>query len=207
MKKVLPQEFAMALIVLTALTVAGCDGAPPPLPASAGYGAKPILPSADPGWPPTAHFTTAIGWPKNRMPRAPTGFTVTRFAGGLHHPRWLYVLPNGDVLVAEAATVPKPAEGFFDWLRIQWSTASGAIAPSANRITLLRDADGDGVAELRSVFAGGLNQPFGMVLVGQDFFVANTDAILRFDYLDGQTRLNGRGQPKLSSAAGASTES
>src|ERR1700682_947168 len=119
MKKLLQRKFAAALTLLAALTGAGCDGAPP-LPASAGYGARPTLPPADPGWPPTAHFTTAIGWPKNRTPHAPSGFTVTRFAGGLEHPRSLYVLPNGDVLVAEAATVPKPAEGFFDWLRIQW---------------------------------------------------------------------------------------
>src|SRR5438132_10193564 len=133
MRKVSQRKFAAVSMVLAALICAGCDQ-PPSLPASAGYGPKPVLPSANPGWPPTAHFTTAIGWPKNRTPRAPAGFTVTRFAGGLAHPRWLYVLPNGDVLVAEAATVPKPAEGFLDGLRIQWSTASGAIAPSANRI-------------------------------------------------------------------------
>jgi glucose/arabinose dehydrogenase len=112
---------------------------------------------------------------------------------GLDHPRWLYVLPNGDVLVAETNAPPRPedSKGIRAWFMKRAMKDAGAGVPSANRITLLRDADGDGAAELRTAFIEGLNSPFGMVLVGQDFYVANTDAVVRFPYHDGDTRIAG----------------
>src|SRR5262249_42962872 len=110
------------------------------------------------------------------------------------HPRWLYVLPNGDVLVAETSAPPQPAQtGFTAWVMGLIMTWVGADVPSANRITLLRDADGDGVAETRSAFLTGLNSPFGMALIGNDFYVANTDAILRFPYQEGATEITAQG--------------
>jgi glucose/arabinose dehydrogenase len=113
------------------------------------------------------------------------------FADGLEHPRWLYVLPNGDVLVAETNAPPRPEEGkgLKGAIMKRAMAKAGAAVPSANRITLLRDADGDGVAEMRGVFLDGLNSPFGMALVGQDFYVANSDAIVRFPYKGGETRI------------------
>ncbi|PKO58232.1 MAG: sorbosone dehydrogenase, partial [Betaproteobacteria bacterium HGW-Betaproteobacteria-18] len=123
------------------------------------------------------------------------GTSVTAFATGLEHPRWLFVLPNGDVLVAETAAPPKPDDnqGIKGWFAKRVLKKVGAGVPSANRIALLRDADGDGVAEVRTVFLEGLHSPFGMALVGSDFYVANTDAILRFPYTSGETRIRASG--------------
>ena len=124
-------------------------------------------------------------------PIAANGMTVTAFATGLDHPRTVYVLPNGDVLVAESNAPPKPddSKGIKGFVMKQVQKWAGAGVPSANRITLLRDADGDGVAETRSVFLSGLNSPFGMVLVGEDFYVANSDAIMKFHYTTGETKI------------------
>jgi glucose/arabinose dehydrogenase len=128
------------------------------------------------------------------------GTQVTAFANDLDHPRWLYVLPNGDVLVAETNAPAKGARTqsvtsrFMGWVRGIVMNRVGAAAPSANRITLLRDTDGDGVADLRTVLLDGLNSPFGMALVGNELFVANTDAVLRFPYSIGDTRINVAGQ-------------
>jgi glucose/arabinose dehydrogenase len=120
---------------------------------------------------------------------------VREFAGGLDHPRTVYVLPNGDVLVAETNAPPKPddAKGIKGWVMKQVMSRAGAATPSANRITLLRDTEGDGVADVKSAFLENLNSPFGMVLVGQDFYVANTDAVVRFPYQDGQTKITAPG--------------
>ncbi len=117
-----------------------------------------------------------------------------RVRDGLDHPRWLYTLPNGDVLVAETNAPPRPEndKGHSRVLHEALMGRAGAGVPSANRITLLRDADGDGVAETRTVFLGGLNSPFGMALVGEWLYVANTDAVLRFPYRDGATRRSRR---------------
>ena len=127
------------------------------------------------------------------------------YASGLDHPRWLYVLPNGDVLVAETNAPPKPEDGkgIRGWVMKQVMKRAGAGAPSANRITLLRDADGDGIAETRSVFLEGLNSPFGMALVGNDFYVANSDAVLRFPYVAGAIRIIGPGVKLADLPAGA----
>jgi len=129
---------------------------------------------------------------------------VNAFARDLDHPRWLYVLPNGDVLVAETNAPPKPddAKGIKGWLSQLVMKRAGAGVPSANRITLLRDADGDGIAEQRSVLLEGLNSPFGMALVGHDLYIANTDAVRRFSYADGDTRITTAGTHVVTLPAG-----
>lgn len=126
---------------------------------------------------------------------AATGTQVTAFADGLDHPRWLYVLPNGDVLVAETNAPPKPEDGkgIRGWVMGKAMKRAGAAVPSPNRITLLRDADHDGVAEMRSTFIEGLNSPFGMALVGKDFYVADTDRLLRFHYEPGAMQIREQG--------------
>jgi glucose/arabinose dehydrogenase len=144
-------------------------------------------------------YSRIIGWPEGRTPTTPEGFKVTAFARALENPRWLYVLPNGDVLVAEARSYPhsdQPAT------KRQGMIASGSVGVSANRITLLRDADRDGVPETRTVFLEHLSQPFGMALVGDTFFVANTDGVMRFPYQDGQTRIESPGEIILSLPSG-----
>jgi glucose/arabinose dehydrogenase len=122
---------------------------------------------------------------------AAAGLSVKALATGLDHPRWLYVLPNGDVLVAESNAPPRPEQGkgIKGWIKKMFMKRAGAGVPSANRITLLRDADGDGVAETRTAFLQGLNSPFGMALVGRNLYVANTDAVVRFTYTDGATQI------------------
>jgi len=131
---------------------------------------------------PTVRVAEAIGWPSGRTPIGADGLAVSAFASGLAHPRWLYVLPNGDVLVAEtnAPKRPKDEEGVKAKVMKKMRGKAGAGDPSANRITLLRDADGDGIAETRSVLVENLYSPFGMALVGSDFYVANSDGIVKF---------------------------
>ena len=182
-----------ALILSVAL--AGC-GEQATLPDTAGMGPKPALPPPNPTLIPTVNIAPAVGWREGRTPTASGGLAVKAFASGLDHPRWLYVLPNGDVLVAESNAPPRPADGrgIRGWFMKRAMKRAGAGVPSANRITLLRDADGDGAAEVRSPFLENLSSPFGMVLVGQDFYVANTDAIMRFRYRNGDTRIADRGQ-------------
>jgi len=175
------------------LLVAGCESSG--LPFKAGTGPNPQLPQPNPGLVPTVNIAPAKGWPQNAQPMAAAGLAVNEFAKGLDHPRWVYVLPNGDVLVAESNAPPKPDDnkGIKGKLMKWFMKRAGAGTPSANRITLLRDADGDGVAEVRTVFASGLNSPFGMALVGSDFFVANTDAVVKFRYTEGATQLDAAG--------------
>lgn len=138
---------------------------------------------------PTVKVAEAIGWPQGRTPVAAQGLTVQAFASGLDHPRWMYRLPNGDVLVAETNSPPREEGGIQNWVMKKLMGRAGAGVPSANRITLLRDADGDGVAEARSVLLEGLNSPFGMALVGEHLYVGNTDALVRFPFRVGQTRI------------------
>ena len=144
---------------------------------------------------PTVHIAPARGWPAGTTPKAMAGTHVTAFATGLAHPRWVHVLPNGDVLVAESNAPPRPEEGkgIKGKVMTMFMKRAGAAVPSANRITLLRDVDGDGVAEVRSVFLEGLNSPFGMDLIGDSFYVANTDAVVRFPYVAGATRITASG--------------
>jgi len=184
----------MAAAMTALLAVAGC-GDISRLSVADGTGAHPRLPEPVHHIIPTMKVARAIGWGAGETPLAAPGLRVNAFATGLEHPRWLYVLPNGDVLVAETNAPPRPDDakrlkGVF--MRMLQKRA-GAGMPSANRITLLRDADGDGVAELRSIFIDHLNSPFGMALVGNDLYVADSDALLHFDYARGMTQLQGAG--------------
>ncbi|MBY0268653.1 MAG: sorbosone dehydrogenase family protein [Burkholderiales bacterium] len=180
--------FALISAGLLALTACG-DFAR--LPVSAGTGAQPALPPPQQTLIPTVHIAPARGWPGGATPQSAPGTQVAAFADGLDHPRWLYVLPNGDVLVAETNAPPKPGAEWSirGWLMGVVMKRAGAGVPSANRITLLRDTDGDGRADFRSVLLEGLNSPFGMALIGNDFYVANSDAVQRFPYAAGDTRI------------------
>ena len=162
-----------------------------------GMGATPTLPQPKTSLIPTVKIAPAQGWPDGTMPTAVAGLAVTALARDLDHPRWVYVLPNGDVLVAESNKPPKAEKSFSlrSWVMGVVMKRAGAGVPSANRITLLRDADGDGVAETRSVFLEGLFSPFGMALVGNNLYVANADAIVRFPYATGQTRITAPAVP------------
>ncbi|HEU0097301.1 MAG TPA: sorbosone dehydrogenase family protein [Allosphingosinicella sp.] len=181
---------ALAVLALI-LVVANRESAT--LPVSAGMGPRPVLPKPAGALLPTVNVAEATGWHGAR-PTPAAGLAVGPFAEGLEHPRWLHVLPNGDVLVAETNAPPRPAKtGLRARIEEMVMKKAGATGPSANRITLLRDSDGDGVAETRSVFLSGLNSPFGMALIGADFYVANTDAVLRFPYRTGETRILARG--------------
>jgi glucose/arabinose dehydrogenase len=189
--------------MVVAVALAGC-GEMARLPSEAGTGPHPTLPPPRRTLIPTIEIASAVGWPAGVLPAASAGLAANAFATGLQHPRWLYVLPNGDVLVAETNAPPRPEEGkgLRGWFMGRAMRRAGAAAPSANRITLLRDADGDGVAEVRTTFLKGLNSPFGMVLVGEDFYVANTDAVVRFAYREGGTSLDGPGEPLAALPAG-----
>jgi len=172
------------------LGLAACGGSAS-LPVEAGIGPHPALPEPHTALIPTVHVVTAKGWPADGAPTPAEGMTVTAFARGLDHPRWLYVLPNGDVLVAEtnAPTRPDDNKGLKGWFFKKFQKKAGGGVPSANRVTLLRDADGDGVAETRSVLLEKLTSPFGMALVGDTLYVANTDALVRFPYTRGETHI------------------
>ena len=191
------------LFVVVAITLTAC-GEVAQLPMTAGVGAHPQLPPPNPTLIPTVNIAQAVGWPENGKPESAPGMVVNAFAVGLKHPRWLYVLPNGDVLVAETNAPPKPEDGkgIKGWFMKQAMSKAGAGVHSANRITLLRDADGDGVAETRTVFIEGLNSPFGMALVGNDFYVASSDAVVKFPYTEGETRIAEPGTKVLDLPAG-----
>ena len=183
----------LLLICGLAVGIAAC-GDEADLPQQASVGPNPTLLEPQSSLIPTVDIAPAKGWPEDGAPTPSAGLAVNAFARDLDHPRWLHVLPNGDVLVAETNAPERPEGGgvkaFIMGLVMK---RAGAGTPSANRITLLRDADGDGAAETRSVFLTGLNSPFGMALVGGDLFVANTDGVLRFPYREGQTRIEAKG--------------
>jgi len=173
------------------LVLAGC-GDKSTLAAGAGVGPAPQLPAPRSSLIPTVDIAPAKGWPEGGKPRAAQGLEVQALARGLDHPRWLYVLPNGDVLVAESNKPQTPEtkqSGVRAWVMGKVMAKAGAGVPSADRITLLRDQDGDGVAETRSVFLKNLHSPFGMALVGNQLYVANADAIVRFPYQQGATEI------------------
>lgn len=174
-----------------ALPLAACSEPSTSASAEQTFGPSPTLPQPQTSWIPTVNVATATGWAAGGKPSPATGLAVNAFATGLDHPRTLLVLPNGDVLVAETNAPPKPDDtnGIKGWITKMVMSRAGAGVPSANRITLLRDADGDGVAETKSVFIENLNSPFGMALVGEDFYVANSDAIMKFPYHTGDTRI------------------
>ena len=186
MRNVLVLTVAFAL---TALGCSGCENAR--LSVRDGMGPDPALPAPKKTPIPTVNIATATGWPEGVTPTAAPGFTVNAFATGLDHPRWLHVLPNGDVLVAETNGPPGKSAfgGIKGALMKSAMKKAGAAAPSANRITLLRDGDGDGVAETRTVFLQGLSSPFGMALVGDTFYVANADSLVKVPYRTGETAI------------------
>ncbi|MGZ0705879.1 PQQ-dependent sugar dehydrogenase [Pseudomonas piscis] len=179
------------LLLAIAASLAAC-GETSSLQVADGTGPNPKLPEPNPTLIPTLNIAPAVGWPQGAKPLAASGTQVNAFAEDLDHPRWLYVLPNGDILVAETNAPPKPddSQGIRGWVAGKVMGRAGATVPSANRITLLRDADHDGVAETRSVFLENLNSPFGMTLVGNDLYVADTDKLLRFPYQNGDTRIS-----------------
>lgn len=182
------------VVLVAALTLAAC-GEMAKLPVSAGTGPKPTLPPPNQTLIPTVNIAPAVGWPEGGKPESAPGTQVAAFASGLDHPRWLYVLPNGDVLVAETNAPPKPddAKGIKGWVMGLVMKKAGAGVPSANRVTLLRDTNNDGVADVRTPLLEGLNSPFGMALVGNSLYVANSDAVLRFPYAAGDTRITAPG--------------
>jgi glucose/arabinose dehydrogenase len=188
---------------LASLLLTGC-GDEATLPVEAGTGPDPELPPPVQTMLPTVVLAHAKGWPDGAGPEAAPGLAVRAFAKGLDHPRWLYVLPNGDVLVAESSAPPQPglSHGLMNWLMRMGMRWAGADVPSANCITLLRDADGDGEAETRTAFLTGLNSPIGMALVGDDFYVANTDGVVRFPYRADTTEITAKGETIANLPAG-----
>ena len=190
------------LVVALVLGAAACERAR--LPESAGFGPHPTLPDPGGSLIPTIKVAKAVGWPAGRTPVAAAGTRVNAFASGLDHPRFLYVLPNGDVLVAETNAPPSPDNqtGFRGKIFKFFQKKAGAGVPSADRVTLLRDADGDGVAEVRTALLTGLHSPFGITLIGHDLYIANSDAIVRFPYVDGTTQIDVAGTPVVALPAG-----
>lgn len=182
-------RWSAGFIVLLLIPTACAQDAPPQ--AVVEVGPKTVLPAPDKQTIPTVNIAPAVGWPAGSQPTPAAGLQVQAFASGLEHPRWLYVLPNGDVLVAESNAPPKPGEkgGIRAWFMKRTMKKAGSGVPSANRIHLLRDADGDGVAELRQVFLSNLMSPFGMALIGKQLYIANADAIVRVPYETGQTQI------------------
>lgn len=174
----------------TSLLLAAC-GESAQLNVREGMGPQPELPAPVESVIPTVNIATATQWPEGAKPTPAAGFAVNAFARHLDHPRWLYVLPNGDVLVAETNAPPKPEDGkgLKGAVMKLVMKRAGAGVPSADRISLLRDADGDGVAETKTVFLQGLHSPFGMALVGDTFYVANSDAVVKVPYRSGQTTI------------------
>jgi glucose/arabinose dehydrogenase len=181
---------ARAALIVAVVAAAGCGGKAR-LPIADGTGPRPALPPPDKSLIPVINVVTAKGWPADGKPISAPGTTVAAFARDLDHPRWVYTLPNNDVLVAEtnAPTRPEDGKGIKGWFFKRYQKKAGGAVPSANRIVLLRDGDNDGVAETRTIFLEGLQSPFGMALVGDTLYVANTDALVRFPYTKGQTRI------------------
>ncbi len=179
-------------LVGAALILARREGAHKPA-----LGGAPTIPPAKPQGLPTLKMPTAKGWTKGREPVAAPGLKVNAFATGLKHPRWLHVLPNGDVLAAEALTLPEPIRSVFDYAQFATMKRAAAIGASPNRITLLRDADRDGAAEIREAFLEGLNQPFGMALLGDTLYVGAADGVVAFPYQRGATRIVSPGRRLL----------
>ena len=180
-----------AVVIVLAAGLAAC-GESSTLQVTDGTGPSPKLPEPNKTLIPTVNIAPAVGWTEGAKPIAAEGLQVQAFAEGLDHPRWLYVLPNGDVLVAETNAPAKPddSKGIRGWIADKVMSRAGAGVPSANRITLLRDANHDGVAETRTVFIDNLNSPFGMTLVGNDLYVADADKLLRFPYQAGENSIS-----------------
>ena len=191
------------MLVVPVLAMLACAGTSK-MPEQFGRGSGVTLPPPDHKLIPTLNIAPAKGWPAGRMPTPASGFAVTAYARGLDHPRWLYVLPNGDVLVAESNAPQRPEDGrgIRGWVQRKFMKRAGSGVPSANRITLLRGVSDNGAAVTRTVFLQGLSSPFGMALIGSDLYVANTDSLIRFQYHDGATRLSDTGNKVIDLPAG-----
>ena len=178
------------LALLPLVLLAAC-GDTAKLPVTAGQGGNPELPAPNPSTLPTMKIGKVVGWPAGVMPTPAAGLAVNAFADGLDHPRWLYRLPNGDILVAETTSPPQPQdeEGVRGFVAKYVMSSAGAKGASANRIRLLRDTNGDGVADVRTAFITGLNAPIGMALIGDALYVAQTDQLTRFAYVPGATAI------------------
>ncbi len=185
---------AIALAAGLALLLTACDSAD--LPEEASQGPNPTIPEPSSGVVPTVNVAEAKGWSDSEHPTPADGLAVKAFAQGLDHPRWLYVLPNGDVLVAETNGPERPEDkdGIKGWIMGLVMSHAGAGVESPNKIMLLRDSDGDGVADIKKVFLKNLYSPFGMALIGNNLYVANTDAVLRFPYEEGATEITAKGE-------------
>jgi glucose/arabinose dehydrogenase len=183
------------LLLSASLMLVGCGGRAK-LDVAEGMGPNPTLPTPEHALIPAIKVSKAVGWARGASPVAAPSLRVNAFATGLDHPRWMTVLPNGDVLVAETNGPKRPKEGrgIKGWFFKMFQKKAGGAVPSANRITLLRDADGDGVAELRTTFLSGLYSPFGMSLSGDTLYVANSDAVVAFPYRDGETSIAAPGR-------------
>jgi glucose/arabinose dehydrogenase len=192
---VLVPPAAVVLLSFSACTLPGATDQGPAASPLTSVGPNPSLPEPHKKLIPVVQVSEAKGWPLGMKPKAANGVAVNAFASGLSHPRWVYTLPNGDVLVAETNAPKRPddGKGIKGKVMKKMQAKAGGAVPSADRITLLRDADGDGVAELKTVFLDGLHSPFGMALIGSDLYVANTDAIVKFQYTPGATKLAGSG--------------
>ena len=176
-----------------ALVIVGSCGGSARFPVSTGIGTTPQLPPPEKSLIPVVSVKTARGWDAGAAPTAAPGLAVRAFAMRLEHPRFLYVLPNGDVLVAESNGPPRPEDdpgGIRGWFMKRMFKRAGAAVPSPNKIVLLRDTDGDGVADTRSDFLDSLRSPFGIALVGSTLYVANTDALVAFPYREGEMRIS-----------------
>ncbi|WP_395682103.1 PQQ-dependent sugar dehydrogenase [Dokdonella sp.] len=192
-------------LALAIAAVIGAGGATSTMPPPTSIGPNPVLPEPQHALLPTVKVAKAIGWEGRQQPTAAPGFAVHAFAAGLTHPRWLYVLPNGDVLVAETdapSDKPDDAKGIKGKVMKTMMKKAGSTTGSADRITLLRDADHDGSAETRHEFLSGLHSPFGMVLIGNAFYVADTDAVVRYGYKTGATAATGDGERVVDLPAG-----
>ena len=188
-------RLAVVGLAVAALALLAACGPSARLRVHDGVGPDPVLPPPEHSLIPTIKIAPAIGWPDGRTPVAGAGLVVQQYAEGLDHPRWLYVLPNGDVLVAETAAPESDAGGgIVAWFMNRIMERAGANVPSADRITLLRDTDADGVADLATPFLEGLYSPFGMTLVDDALYVANTDALVRFPYTAGATSIDAPGE-------------
>jgi glucose/arabinose dehydrogenase len=184
------RSIGLSLVGVSMLALGGCGGDDPD--PNSEIGPNPTLPEQSQYLIPPMHIAPVVGWKKDETPTVAAGLKIQALASGLVHPRSVYVLPNGDVLAVESvappeASVTRPKDLIMGFVQ---SFSTGSAAPQAsNRITLLRDADGDGVAEVHDVFLDHLNSPFGVALVGNDLYVANTDAIMRFPYKTGETKI------------------
>ncbi|MFG1424916.1 PQQ-dependent sugar dehydrogenase [Roseixanthobacter glucoisosaccharinicivorans] len=195
-RKFIPNGAWAGLALLSAVALTGAVHAQENADAQAQIGPNPPLPEPQRGLLPTMHLAEVIGWKEGETPTAAAGLKVSALATGLQHPRSLYVLPNGDILVVQSKApgsepIKRPKDLVMGWVE-SWVTSGGDTGES-NRITLLRDTNGDGKPDTRTVFLDHLHSPFGVALVGNDLYVANTDAIVRYPYTTGETKITAPG--------------